>query len=492
MNLSSVSGWLPLFPPRIAAVVVAAFVTACASFEGIEQTAAPAERVALRIPQGVPQTRDAWPRDDWWLAYGDAQLNKLIEHALANSPNLANAQTRIARAQAAAGLAQAESGPQLNGIVDASHGRLSENYQVPKPPLGKGGYFVSQGLATINFGYDLDLWGRNAALIRSAEAQLNAAGFDRDAARLALTTSIARAYAQLASQYELRDVLQATLKQRQSIRSLSRQRVANGLDTRVELKQAETGEAALRIDLAQLAATLDVTRLQLAALAGDMPDTANTIARPALRNVPFAIPHTLPIDLLGRRPELAAQRARIGAAVGQAQAAKAQFYPNINLTALLGFQSIGLGQLLSAGSLMSSAGPAIRLPIFDSGRLRAGYAARTADIDGAITQYNQSVVTAAQQVAEQLARIAALSHEEEATHDALAAAEEAYRLALLRYRAGLSPYLTALTVETQLLAQRRAAVDLKTRRQDLQIGLVRALGGGFNDATALPISRAQR
>jgi outer membrane protein TolC len=123
------------------------------------------------------------------------------------------------------------------------------------------------------------------------------------------------------------------------------------------------------------------------------------------------------------------------------------------------------------------------LPIFDSGRLRANYAGKTADIDAAISQYNQSVVTAAQDVAEQLTRIASLSREEEATRDALASAEEAYRIAMLRYSGNLSPYLTALTVETQLLAQKRAAVDLNAKRQDLQIALVRALGGGFIDPT---------
>ena len=110
--------------------------------------------------------------------------------------------------------------------------------------------------------------------------------------------------------------------------------------------------------------------------------------------------------------------------------------------------------------------------------------AEIADVDGAIAQYNQSVVTAAQDVAEQLTRIAALSGEEEATKTALAAAEEAYRLAMLRYKGGLSPYLTALTVETHLLAQRRAAADLKARKQDLQISLIRALGGGFHEASA--------
>ncbi|MGZ5790569.1 MAG: efflux transporter outer membrane subunit, partial [Burkholderiaceae bacterium] len=281
-------------------------------------------------------------------------------------------------------------------------------------------------------------------------------------------------------------------KQRETILDLTQKRLASGLDTRVELKQSETNTAALRIELIQLETAIEVTRLQLAALAGDMPTVAKDIGRPTLNSVPFNIPQTLPIDLLARRPELAAQRQRINAAVGEAQAAKALFYPNINLTGFLGYQSIGLNKLLQSGSLISGVGPAIHLPIFDSGRLRANYASKTTDIDGAINQYNQSVVNAAQEVAEQLTRIASLSREEEATNDALASAEEAYRVAMLRYRGNLSPYLTALTVETQLLAQKRAAVDLQAKRQDLQIALVRALGGGFVDSTAVVATNKQQ
>ena len=133
---------------------------------------------------------------------------------------------------------------------------------------------------------------------------------------------------------------------------------------------------------------------------------------------------------------------------------------------------------------MSSIGPAIRLPLFDAGRLRANYAGKASDIDLAIAQYNQSVLGAAQDVAEQLTRIADLGREEAATRNALNAAEEAHRLATLRYRGGLSPYLTVLTVETQLLTQRRAMAALKARRDDLQVSLVRALGGGFATDTA--------
>jgi NodT family efflux transporter outer membrane factor (OMF) lipoprotein len=473
----------------IAAMV--SLLGACAGYQPIAQKNMQLGSVDIAIPDETGKENGQWPAEQWWNVYGDPQLARLIERGLAQSPTLAVAQARIARAQAAVNLNRATDQLQVNAGVDASYGRQSENYLMPRPPLGKGGEYVSQGQAAVNFGMDLDLWGRNAALIRSSDAQLKAAAFDRDAARLALTTSLARAYVQLAGQYEMQDVLLETLRQRHDIRKLIDQRVANGLDTQVEVKQAQTNEASLQIELEQLATSIKITRQQLAALSGDMPTAAEKITRPAIKTASFSVPANLPLDLLGRRPELAAQRARIAAAVGEADAAKAQFYPNINLNGLIGFQAIGLGQLFSAGSLMSSVGPAIRLPLFDAGRLRANYAGKASDIDAAVAQYNQSVLSAAQDVAEQLTRIADLGREEAATREALNAAEEAHRLATLRYRGGLSPYLTVLTVESQLLTQRRAMAALKARRDDLQVSLVRALGGGFTENTA-PLAAANR
>lgn len=469
---------------RLSIASGALLLAACAGFHPIEQSVKPIDAISLPQPAAIAQSGDAWPSDGWWRAYRDPQLNQLMQHALSNSPTLAAAQARIARAQAAADLGRAADRPQAGAGIDASYGRQSENYLIPHPPLGPAGQYISQGQAAVNFGYELDVWGRNAALIRAADAQLKAARFDRDAAHLALTTSIARAYAQLAAQYDLQDILQATLQQRREIRKLIDQRVASGLDTKVEVKQAETNEAALRIEQEQLATAIKVTRLQLAALAGDMPEAAEAIRRPALSEAALTVPANLPLDLLGRRPELAAQRARIAAAIGEKEAAKAQFYPNINLNALIGFQAIGLGNLFHAGSLMSSVGPAVRLPLFDGGRLQANYAAKSSDLDAAVAQYNQSVLSAAQDVAEQLTRAADLAREEAVTREALAAAEEAHRLATLRYKGGLSPYLTVLTVETQLLAQRRALANLKARREELQVALVRALGGGFAETDA--------
>ena len=469
------------FSLRLSALAAALTLAGCANTGGIAPSAKAIDKLTLAAPAGLPSSQSAWPQQDWWLAYGDAQLDALMARALKDSPNLATAQARIARAQAAAGQVQTNGAPQVTGSADGSYGRYSENYQVPKPPLGKAGQYVGQARLATDFSWDLDLWDKNGALIRAAGAQVRAAEFDREAARLALASTLVRSYLQLASQHALQDILQDTLKQRIAIRELAAKRAASGLDTNVELQQANANEQSIRAELVQVETAQAVTRLQLAALAGQMPDQAAAITRPQMKSVDIKVPADLPLDLLGRRPELAAQRARIKAALGDTDAAKAQFYPNINLAGYIGFQSFGLGQILAAGSFTDSVGPALRLPLFDAGRLRANYAGKVADLDTAVTQYNQSVVTAAQDVAEQLTRAASLAREEDASTAALRAATEAHRLAMLRYQGGLSPYLSVLSVEAGLLAQRRAALDLQTRRQDIQINLVRALGGGFRE-----------
>jgi NodT family efflux transporter outer membrane factor (OMF) lipoprotein len=469
-----------------AASLLLLFQAGCIGFQPIAPAHEPSARVSLAVPAELQQKEGAWPLERWWTVYHDAQLDAMMERALSANPNMAAAEARIARARAASDLSDAGTGPQVSAGTDLSYGRQSENYLVPRPPLGKGGEYVSQGQASLNFSLDLDLWGRNAALIRAADAQLKSAVFERDAARLTLASSLVRTYAQLSAQYDMQDILQATLQQRRTIRTLIDQRVASGLDTRVEVQQAQTNEASLRVELEQTATAIKVLKLQLAALAGDMPTAAQSIARPAMSPGEFAVPGTLPLDLLGRRPELAAQRARIASAYAEADAAKAQFYPNVNLNALVGLQAIGIGNLLNAGSFTNSVGPAIRLPIFDAGRLRANYAGKASDIDAAIAQYNQSVLSAAQDVAEQLVRISDLGREEAAAREALAAAEEAHRLATLRYRGGLAPYLTVLTVENQLLSQRRVIASLTARREDLHVSLARALGGGFREDRGVP------
>ena len=165
--------------------------------------------------------------------------------------------------------------------------------------------------------------------------------------------------------------------------------------------------------------------------------------------------------------------------------AKAAFYPNVNLTALIGFQNLGSGSLLNAGNREFSAGPAIDLPLFDAGRRRSNFVANEAVYEAAVERYNQLLADALRQVADQLTSARSLDAQKVELQAGLATAAEAYQLAVLRYREGVGNYLQVLTTESQLLAERSLEVDLRARELDLSINLVNALGGGFDEAAVM-------
>ncbi len=220
---------------------------------------------------------------------------------------------------------------------------------------------------------------------------------------------------------------------------------------------------------------------------GEGPDRGLALARPMLRarGTPLALPARLPASLLGRRPDVVASRWRVEAAARGIDAARARFYPDVNLLAFAGFQSLGLSGFLEAGSRVAGVGPALTLPLFDGGRLRSELAARDADYDAAVARYDRTLVDALRDLGDRLASIrgvAAQAHEQRA---ALATAREAYALALARYREGVGAYLSVLSAETQVLAQQRLEADLRAREFDNRIELVRALGGGFKDESTL-------
>ena len=197
-----------------------------------------------------------------------------------------------------------------------------------------------------------------------------------------------------------------------------------------------------------------------------------------------ALPSRLPADLLGRRPDVVASRWRVEAATHGIAAAKAQFYPDVNLLAFVGFQSIGLSQLLELGSGIAGVGPALRLPVFEGGRLRAQLATRDADYDAAVERYNGTLIEALHDIGDRLASIRSVAVQRREEQHALDAAREAYHLAVLRYREGIGSYLSVLSAESQVLVQRRLEADLRARDLDNRIDLVRALGGGFGDRAA--------
>ena len=462
------------------AMILALLLAACAS-QG-ERVVPPARETAAgtleasRSLVGAPAGE--WPGERWWTAFADPQLDALIDEALSANPTLALAAARIRRAQALVDAAVASAGYDLTGALDVTRQRFTRTGIYP-PPIAGSTRTTAQ--LAVNFGYELDFAHRNDAAIAAAHAQAFAAGADAYAARLALVSSVARAYFQLQSLFALREVDRQELAQREQLVTLTRRRVVGGLDNEAQLARAQALPPVLRAQIAKLDGAIALARNQIAALAGKGPDRGLALEPAAPRDAEAGVPGTLPLDLLGRRPDLAAARWRVAAAARSVDVAQARFMPNVNLVAFAGLSSLGLDRLLEARSTIAGVGPAVRLPLFSAGGLRANLRGREAEYDLAVEQYNALLIDAVREVADQVQTRRALENEGRELKTALAAVQRAYDLALARYRAGVSNLLSVLDAQGALFTEQRAAADLRARTLQAGVALYRALGGGYQD-----------
>jgi len=437
--------------------------------------AAPSDFAAARSFVGADA---AWPSAGWWQAYGDPQLDTLIDEALAGSPDIAIAAARLRAAQGAAQQAGAAGLPQLSADGSVGYNKQSYNNGIPAEFVPKG--WNDTGRVGLNASFDLDLWGRNRASLAAATSDAEATRLDGAQAALLLATSVASAYADLARLFAEQDVLQRALEVRTATAKLVSDRVALGLDTQGEMKQARSAVPAARVDLAANAEQIGLARNRIAALIGAGPDRGLAIGRPKLPALAAdGLPANAGIALIGRRPDIAAARARAEAAASRIKVARVDFYPDLSLTGLIGMQALGLGNLVKGTSSMGNVGPALSLPIFDGGTLRGRYVQARGQYDEAVANYDSTLVGALREVADAVTSRRQLAVQTTDARASLVDAEGAFQIAQLRYRGGLSTFLDVLSAEQNVLTARRSLADIDSRRFTLDVALVRALGGGF-------------
>ncbi|MFT3802748.1 MAG: efflux transporter outer membrane subunit [Burkholderiaceae bacterium] len=465
------------------AVSVCAVLAACANPAGL----APSGH--LRDADSAAATRTladakgfsaAWPAEDWWRSFGDAQLDALIEEALAGSPDMEIADARVRQAAAQAGLADAARQPTVGARAGLS------GTQLPEALLGDlGGHFKTSGNVILNASIPFDLWGGRRAAWEAAVGAHKASEVDRQAVRLTLSAGVARAYVALGYAFQSLDLARADRDRAVQLHTLTQQRVTAGLDSQAQLRQAETAEASAGQKLEQASMNVDSAKLQLAALLGAGPDRALTIDRPRpIAPAELPLPADLPANLVGRRPDIVAARWRVQASQRAIDSARADFYPNINLGAYAGLAGGSLSSMFSSDGLLAVISPAVSLPVFDGGRLRANLADRDAAQDLAIAQYNKTLVTAFGEVAEQIHVIRSLQRQIDVQRRAIDAARQAWQLATLRYQRGVGSYLETLTVQQTLLTAEAVQALLEQHRLDASITLIQALGGGYHDDAA--------
>ena len=461
---------------RILAVAVG--LSGCADLPPHAPLTAVRPAAAYETARAMPAGDAAWPADHWWTAYQDPQLDTLIEQALAGSPNFAAARARVRSAEALRGQAASALSPQVSANGSINEQKQSYNNGVPLLFVPKG--YNDSGRFTLDADWDLDLWGKTLAALRAADLEARASAADAQAARLTLTTSLAAAYADLAKAYEDRDAAVAALKIREDAGRVASQRLDNGLETRGGQRQTDAGSRSASADLLAVDETIGLDRHRIAALLGKGPDRGLTIERPTARVLqPHGLPARIGVDLLGRRPDVTAARWRAEAAAQRIRRARADFYPDINIAGFIGYQALTLATVSKAGSDIGSVGPAIRLPIFTGGRTLGAFRGAVADYDAAVANYDQTLTAALQEVADIVTGQDTLARRRVQLEGAVQASADAYRIARIRYEAGLTPLTTLLVAEDQLVAARHALAGLNARALTLDVSLVRALGGGF-------------
>lgn len=461
-----------------------ALLAGCATAPADQTSAVPAGQVRATAAF-APFPEGQWPADAWWLQFGDPQLDTLVTEGLAGSPDIAIAAARMRRADAIAREAAGGLYPRLDAAGAGSLDRRSYNTGFPKEFVPKGWLDSGQVSATASF--EPDLWGRNRAAVAAAFSEAEATAIEAREAQLALASTIAAAYFDFARLQAERDIRRDALKVREETLRIVSGKFAAGMETRGSVRQAEAQVAQARSLLGATVQAATERGNQIAALVGAGPDRALALARPALGEaMPARLPPGATTALMARRADIAAARARVEAATGRIAVARADFFPAIRLDAMLGLQALGIGKLLESDSLVGSVGPAVSLPLFRGGALRARYRHAEAGRDEAIAFYNAAVVGAYREVADAVTAQASLVRRLEGAREARAAMEDAYRIARLRYQGGLSNYLDVLAVEDRLLEARLAEATLEAAARGNNVTLIRALGGGYGSGEGQP------
>jgi len=462
-------------PSRAILLILSLGAVACAPLPADlpERPVAVAPHTEATVGSIAGTEAPAWLATPWWRSFADETLDGLIERALAGNPSLTMAKSRVEAAQRMERLAEINAGVNADGSVAVQRSRLTANGIFP-PPIGGSTY--TQEDATLSVAYTFDWWGRNRALIAAATSDAAAARAEEDAARLAVSALVADAYFGLADATARKDMACESADKRKSALQLIKVRLGQGLDPADRTRQAEATLAQDHDACDRLEYEARSWRYRLAALLGEGPDDAAALPVPKL-DAPLPLPAALPLDWLAGRPDVAAQRRRIEAEAARSDVARADFYPNVDITLLAGLESIKLARWLRRDSLNGGVGPALHIPFFSTRTLQARLGLQEASYAAAVGDYNSTVVEAARQVADGYALNASLAQRGAAQAEFLTAAERAEALTATRKERGLTDQLDLLNHNVAVLAARQADAQLRAARLRATVALAQALGG---------------
>lgn len=463
-------------------IALVMMLAGCATSGGLHPSGKLLDAGGLKSEQSfanVPLSPTAWPAQDWWVSFGDPQLSALIEEALKTNPSLAEAEARAKQAQAVADSAYAARLPRADLEAGAEGVRLSEKDPIYPPYVL--GHFAWGKSVTANLSWDIDLWGGKRDAWEAALGRTRAAEIEAYAARIQLSVNVARAYVALGYAYAQKDVAEGELQRTAQTLTLTRRLVAGGLGTPQQEAFADSQAASAEQQMAQADRAIDAARSSLSVLLGQGPDRGLGIGRPNLLDPGLmAVPDKLQVDLLGRRADLVAARWQVEAASKDIKAAKTQFLPNISLSAMAGLVAVGGStNVFQLPARTYSVSPALSLPLFEGGRLRANLAGADARYDEAVAHYNSLLIGAVNEVADLVSALSSVRTQIALEQRAKQDAEKSWRDAMSAYKGGVSGPLIPLASRQQLLLVDQRLAVLRSQQADLSVRLIDALGGGY-------------
>ena len=446
----------------------------------------PAANVDTTLPAAL---KNGWPDSQWWKAYHDPQLNALIDSTLRNSPDMQVAEQRIQLAEAQAKAVEAQDGPEIDFSADVERQRMSAEglmgpFAITDPAAGTTGPWYTNGTLGLTAGWNLDLWGKNRAEVTARIGAVKAREAEREQTRQVLASGVARLYWEWQTQAGLKTVLTQIETEQQNVINVDRQLYQNGLTSSVEGVETDIDSSKTEQQLNDVSGKMKVIEARLSALTNSQ-STALKLHSTPLPAVESQLPSQLGYSLLGysllaRRADLQAAHWYIESSLSSIDAAKAAFYPDVNLMAFLQQDALHLSDLFRHSAQQMGVTAGLTLPIFDSGRLNANLDITQAQSNLTVANYNKAVVDAVNDVARAASQVETLAqknqHQQQIEHDAL----RVVGLAQARFNAGIIAGSRVSEAKIPALRERCNALLLQGQWLDASIQLNRALGGGYH------------
>ncbi len=421
-----------------------------------------------------------WPNPDWWRQFDDPVLTGLIEQALLLSPTLKKAEENLKAAHQVSIQKRARLFPEvdLSGTDNWQHLPKSGFFRAFAPTVPAMVNDVTIGLS---YFYEFDFWGKNRDLFRSALGQEAAMAAEKLQAELILTTSIAYTYSELQLLLRKKDLLEQIEANTKAIEQIRGKRVKNSLDAEPQELTSRSGTLDSSAPLVQIKEAIEDHLHKLKALSGVGQDAQLEIVYKPLNAIQVALPERLDLDLVAMRPDLVAQRQRVESAAKLIDAAKTDFYPNINISGLIGTESVIWSKLFTRDGYGANMEPAIHLPIFTAGRIKAQLMEKVAEFNEAVFDYNNLILHAAQEIADVLSSLMRLQKEIEIRDHSLSVAQKQEEITNRRFINALDDRMSLLAQKNSVLQWEITLSELVYGKQLAKINLIRALGGGYRE-----------